>query len=672
MKGSTKLPAIAMIILIGFVLLSVWMIKLYIDEERDRDLQRWQDRLSVIAESKRRSIENWLTIQTGHLQELANNPLLQIYLSLPADGEAGSNEVLQGQLSHLRNLVMATARRAGVYTPARAVSASVDVGNADGLAIVGPDAVLRMSTRGFPGVTAEIRTALETAFNSGKVTVHDIYPDPAGAARLLIVVPVKPVQSASGNNYKGAVVGLIDPAGNLYDVVAEQWLTTSSDESVLVTGDEFSTTYITPLRDGFPMFHQVPASNTGNAANFAVTKPADFGVKTAYHGAQVLVTSRSISRTNWLLVQTINADEALRESSSHREFIFTVFLLVVFLLAITFIAVWRHASSVQLRKMTERLTARTDLLNAVTDNINDKLFMLDDADNLVFINKALAEETSSDTSDIRGKALKHVFSNETSARLLELAQTEDGVQVCELEVAGSVHLYHVAVATLNSGQYSTSRLFVLHDITHLHEAQQKHHRLLEGIISTLVQVTDMHDPHCAHHSERTRDVALSIARAMEIDSEQQQTLAMASLLANIGKLKLPRELLVKMEPLTSEEETQMHGAINHTVQMLEALEFDGPVVEVIRQKNEYLDGSGYPMQLSGDQIRMESRVLAVANAFVAMCSARAYRQGMPVHEVLDLLYAEAGGRYDRAVVAALMHVSEQHQEWASWRSVKEE
>jgi HD-GYP domain-containing protein (c-di-GMP phosphodiesterase class II) len=95
------------------------------------------------------------------------------------------------------------------------------------------------------------------------------------------------------------------------------------------------------------------------------------------------------------------------------------------------------------------------------------------------------------------------------------------------------------------------------------------------------------------------------------------------------------------------------------------------VVEVIRQKNEYLDGSGYPAGLSGDDIRRESRILAVANAFVAMSSARAYRSGKPVREALDLLLADAGQRYDRVVVAALFHVAESRPDWAAWQTVAE-
>ena len=667
-QRSNKAAIIASSLLVVFILVSVWLLKQYIDQERQRDLQGWQDRLSVIAESKKRSIEAWLNNQQQNLNELADNPLLQIYLSVDA-AEADLSEAQRGQIGHLRNLIAATARRAGVFAQAQAINANTQSDARDGLAIVNADGELRLATRGFPADEAELPVAVRKAFDSGRMVIHGIYPNRDNEPRMIMALPVKPVQLTGGKQFAGAVVAVINPENGLYDVVTEQWITTVSDESLLVKGDAFSTTYISPLKDGFRLFHQVPRANTDNAANFARDNIANFAIKTDYRSKPVLVTSRSIAATDWVLVQKINEAEALRESSAHREFVFTLFLLAVFIITVTFIAVWRHATSLRLQKTSERLQARTDLLNAVSDNIRDHILLLDHDNRLVFINRALAQCVGSGAGDIRGKSLNHIFSMETTQKLTGLAQSPpSGSTVCELEIGGELHAYHVSVVELASGQYKTSRLFVLHDITSLQQAQQKHHQLLEGIISTLVRVTDMHDPHCAHHSERTREVAIAIAQAMGLSAQQIETLGMAALLANIGKLHLPRELLTKMEPLTAEEEALMHNNINHTVAILESLSFDGPVLEIIKQKNEYLDGSGYPAGLSGDAILLESRILAVANAFVAMTSARAYRPGKPIREVLDSLLKDADKRYDRKVVAALFHVAELRADWAEWQS----
>ena len=238
-----------------------------------------------------------------------------------------------------------------------------------------------------------------------------------------------------------------------------------------------------------------------------------------------------------------------------------------------------------------------------------------------------------------------------------------------LEFNRKRHDYHVSIVALSHSDYKQSHLYVMHDITRLKDAQGRHNRLMDGIISTLAHVIDKHDPHCEHHSERTREVATAIAGAMGLPKERVDALSMAALLANIGKLYIPAEMLTNMEPLTEEEELVLRENVNYSVEILKGLDFDGPVIEFVQQKNECLDGSGYPKGISGDAIYQESRILSVANAFVAMTSSRAYRSGMPIKEALDILISEADSRYDRHVIAALFHVAENHSDWVNWQQV---
>jgi PAS domain S-box-containing protein len=403
-------------------------------------------------------------------------------------------------------------------------------------------------------------------------------------------------------------------------------------------------------------------------------KIGDFVVLPDYRRVPVLATARAIRNTSMILVQKIDVVEALAESLEHQQFILTVFLLVVFIVTISFIAIWRHATSLRLQKAKRRLEARAALLNAVGDSINDHIFLLDHENKLVFINDALARSLSIDNVDIRGKALNHLFNKEITERLLEIKPAKDDADVrnkeMRLEFNDKRHDYHVSVVALNHPDYKQSHLYAMHDITALKDAQGRHNRLMDGIISTLAQVIDKHDPHCVHHSERTREVAVAIARAMVLPRERIDALAMAALLANIGKLYIPSEVLTNIEPLTEAEERMLRENINYSVEILKDLDFDGPVIEFVQQKNENLDGSGYPLGVSGEAIHLESRILAVANAFVAMTSARAYRSGKPVKEVLDILIAEADSRYDRQVIAALFHVAENHSDWVNWQQVK--
>lgn len=674
MKNKSTLIASTLLIL--FLVASVWLVLQYAETERERDMFNWQDRLAILSESQKRTIEGWLNDQVGNLQELADNPLMQLYLSLKGSAGAADAETERGQFAHLRNLVVATARRAGVFSAGLSLSANVETAGNDGIGVLDAGGQLLMSTRNFPVSDEALERAVDAARERRRASVHGIYRNAVGQPRLIIAVPVTPVQvSGATSGITGYVVAVINPVLSLYTQVSQHWLATVSDEALLVTGDEHSTVYVSPLKDGHELFHRVSADNDRLAANFARGKPGAFGVRRDYRGVEVLVTGRSIERTGWTLVQKIDAREALRESRAYQSFVLTVFLLAVFIVALSFIAIWRHSTSLRLQRATERLAARTALLNSVGDNIREHIILLGEDENILYINRSLSESVGVPAEDIIGRSLHHILSIETTEQLLQLKRVEGRSdirgRVMQLCVADEDYFFHVSMLTLKQGDYKDAVLYVLHDITGLKRAQEKHSRMLEGIIATLVHAVDMHDPHCAHHSERTREVAIAIARAMDMSEDDIRALSMAALLANIGKLYLPRNILTKMEPLTAEEEALLHSHIEHAVEILRDLEFDGPVIDIIRQKNECLDGSGYPRGLNGDAIRAESRILGVANAFVAMTSSRAYRKGLPIEAVLDKLLAEADVRYDRNVIAALFHVAENRSDWKRWQVISQ-
>ncbi len=667
----------AFILLLLFVSSSIWLVFEYVSAEKQRDLDDWQVRLNIMAESQQRAVENWFSEKTDYLNELATNPLLQLYVSQSALVKNEKSETSRGQLHHLKNLINATANQAGVFTAANNIKNNEKNNINDGIAIVNERGVL-LATRYFPANDIAVEQAYKKVLKKGTAYISNIYD--AGITkkgsrqpRLIIVVPVSAVQPINKSDYKAAVIAVINPENNLYTLLLKKWVTTNSEESLLVSLDEKFVNYLSPLKDGLKVFHkQIKATGKNVIAEEIVAENiGDFTNALDYRRVSVLATARLIRNTTMMLVQKIDVDEALLESKAHQRAILTIFLLVVFVVAISFVAIWRHATSVRLQKATRRLKARAELLNAIGDSINDHIFLLNYKNKLVFINEALAKTFSIENIDVRGKALNHIFNTEISNQLLAIKPDVGNKTVRNMEMRLTFDNkrfdYHVSVVALSHSDYKQSHLFVMHDITKLKDAQGKHNRLMDGIISTLTQVIDKHDPHCTHHSERTREVAVAIARTMDLPSNRVESLAMAALLANIGKLYIPSEMLTNVEPLNEEQELILRKNIDYSVDVLKDLEFDGPVIDFLRQKNECLDGSGYPQGLSGEAIFQESRILSVANAFVAMTSARAYREGKPIKEVLDILISEADSRYDRHVVAALFHVAENHSDWASWQ-----
>jgi HD-GYP domain-containing protein (c-di-GMP phosphodiesterase class II) len=210
-------------------------------------------------------------------------------------------------------------------------------------------------------------------------------------------------------------------------------------------------------------------------------------------------------------------------------------------------------------------------------------------------------------------------------------------------------------------------LLVLSDVSAIQQANERNTDMLRRLVLTLVSVVDRHDPYSANHAQRMTEVADALARELGFSDQERSTLGLAASLANIGKIMIPVELLTRAGPLAPEEQETLQKHVDHGLELLRGLQFDGPVVDIIAQKQERPDGRGYPRGLAADRITLAGQVLAVANAFVALLSPRAWRQGLSVQGALDELMRGAGSQFDRRVIAALFHVVENRQNWSQWQ-----
>lgn len=669
MNFLTKYPARSGFLLITiFILLSVVFIFEYAQKERARDLMDWQLRLSILADIRAASIEEWLADRKNKLHELANNPSLELYLSQYRQYDS-KDIAIQAQLAHVKNLLQATSLRFGFSNKKlNSINTEQQTKQQQGLAILSDTGELLFSTGGFYNDLSQHKQQIETVLMTGQGTMLDIFKVDNKRVLYGFVLPVYPIQKTQKQQAVGAVIVLLDPAKNLYKRLKNVHVNTKTDESVLVRKAGLAIEFLSPLQGGVKILYKRPLKNM----HTVFTQQANLIIRNDYRNKKVLSLSRSITSTPWVLIQKIDADEALQESDDHQQYLFSTFFLISLLIMSVFIAVWRHGTSVRLLKISQNLETRTALLNAVSDNINEPIFLVDKQKKFVFINYSLAKSMQLDAQSIYGKKMPSVLGVQGAKKLQRISDEQnklDAEHVVTLTLGEKESIYHVSSVDLQRGEYKNGRLFVLHDITVLRTAQQKRDRLSRGIISTLVKAVDLHDPYCMDHSARTKEVALDIAHELGLKKLACETLEMAALLANIGKLFVSKEILTKMGVLTEEESRALRKNIPYAVNILKELAFEGPVVEIIAQKNESLDGSGYPEGLKDEAIMLEARILAVSNAFVAMASSRAYRQGRPIKEVINILLQQADIRYDRRVVAALFHIAENKKDWDKWQNV---
>lgn len=681
-----KNPALtALAVLVLLVLAGVWGIFSYVAKERDRDLQSWQTVLGVVADARFQAVDGWLEAQQGTLRELANNPSLQLYLTqiTAADTQVQGNSTAAAQAGYLRNLIVATAERTGFSNPEvqTTVRANIAPRQGNALALLDSQGHMMMATAGYVPdaglVAAGAEVAKQNAARIQSISLGN------GEPAVVFLMPVPSLQSAGENKAIGVLVGIKQARAELYPLLTRRSSTYHSEETLLVSRDGDSVVYLSPLADGSVSLRKRLSVTTPRLAEaFALASPGEFSAdKQDYRGTPVLATSRSFRQVPWVLVGKIDGEEALQESRTHRQFLLTAFLLTMSLVAAALVAAWWYGSSAKERKTAEQLRVKSrelekqsGLLRAISNSTPDMILIADDSQHFIFANQALGEATRLKPDDFFGKTLSSVFGVQAAQGfgqlLTKVQQTEQATSSLQtMEIGNQQGIFHATAVPIKLEHGAVSSvLCVARNMTEVQRAQQKHADLMKNLVRTLMRAVDLHDPYCAGHSERTAQVAVAIGRELHFDDKALEQLELAASLANIGKLFVPAEILTKVEPLSEQEMSTLKLHVQHARDILGGLEFEGPVVEIISQKHEHMDGSGYPNGLRGDQMLVESRILAVANTFVAMVSARAYRMGLTVEEALNNLLAPGNAdKYDRHVVAALFHVAENRAEWISWR-----
>ncbi|MCX5848534.1 MAG: PAS domain S-box protein [Deltaproteobacteria bacterium] len=197
---------------------------------------------------------------------------------------------------------------------------------------------------------------------------------------------------------------------------------------------------------------------------------------------------------------------------------------------------------------------------------------------------------------------------------------------------------------------------LIEDITLRKHAEKKLHQSLDSLkkavnttIQVLVSALEVRDPYTAGHQSRSANLAFAIAREMGLDKEKMDGIRMAGIIHDIGKLSIPVEILSKPTKLTNIEFSLIkeHSKIGY--EMLKDVESPWPLAQIVYQHHDRMDGSGYPRNLKGDEILMESRIMAVADVVEAMASHRPYRPTLGIEAALEEITKNRGILYDNAV-----------------------
>lgn len=248
-----------------------------------------------------------------------------------------------------------------------------------------------------------------------------------------------------------------------------------------------------------------------------------------------------------------------------------------------------------------------------------------------------------------------MFVSQILTQRIELLYNEVTVAVkrnfnYEIQISGDDEISHLAES------FNSMSKTMREHVEQIYETNEKLQKTFFEIIQGLITAIEVKDRYTRGHSYRVMVYSEMIAK--EIPYADCETVRMAALLHDVGKIGIPENILNKKDRLTDEEYEIVKAHPDYGYKILSNIEGFKQVKDIIRFHHERIDGQGYPCGMKNVAIPIESRIIAVADTFDAITSDRAYRKGKSVQEALKELQRVKGTQLDPQIVDIFVKVAE--------------
>lgn len=230
---------------------------------------------------------------------------------------------------------------------------------------------------------------------------------------------------------------------------------------------------------------------------------------------------------------------------------------------------------------------------------------------------------------------------ERAINRLQASIAESNTQTDEFLLSMSI-----GMSISQDGQVNLTRLFREADSNMYREKSRRGPEIRAMIIQTVVRLLEKRDHVADGHTLRVEEMCVRLAEAAGFSADRIDNIRLLAEYHDLGKVGVPDKILFKKGPLTVAEkrEIQRHSEIGHRIAL--SVSEIRPVAEWILKHQEWWDGHGYPLGLAGDDIPMECRILAIADAYDSMTNDRPYRSAMSHEEAIRELQHCAGSQFD--------------------------
>ena len=674
--------------LIGlFAFAAVWR---FAAEQETREKIVLQNRMAVVLNGRSDAISKWIEQQKDIVSALAENTSLRLYLNslsndlgLEAQGQQALKEFILPLLNDRANQNGYTA---SLVQPEFEIKANIRQQNHAGLALTTPEGQVIVATSGMPEVIRAVTAYLSAGANQEEIMIGP-YAGESGLPTIAVITPVFGIDGDENSSALGFLVGIRLLDNSFFELLLQPGEVTSTARNYLITKQNDAIQFIQNRKISDLQYIPDQDASLEQGGGLAFLNPGKLLQTIDHEGNNVLMSSVGVAGTDWMLARTINANEALGPVTARKRNILVISILGLISLTVIFTLIWRHGISIRLQKaiakqkiLTEKHEKLSAFMSVVTNSQPTEISAIDKDGNYIFVNLQKALSAGSSPENMIGKTPTAVMGRDR-ARFDELHCEEvflQNISISKIRDVGTEENpktiktdYVPIMIDEESDPNDTGVLMVREDITAIEQNRIKRELSLKSLVSTLTMIIGSRDPYSKTHAERVVMVTNVLSKELQIDETMSATAELAGAMMNLGKILVPRELLVKPANLTGDELAVIRSSMLKSADLIDNIEFEGPVSETLRQMQAHWDGTGKPNGLAGEDILLSARIVSVANAFVGMTSARAHRDGMEMRKAVQILMGDADKIYDRRPVVALMNYLENKGGIEEWNSFNE-
>ena len=682
MRRLSKTAILLVIMLIFAVSGSIWGAFAFVEAERSRSLQEWQVRLSIVADSRKGAVEDWLELHFSNLRELAENASLQLYMTQLALSREQGKDLDLPEAQYLRNLLAGAAIRFNFTPEFRAfeIDANVERPGTAGLALLDDRGRVVVRTPSMPPIEDRFKQEIKAALD-GRSSLIDIHVGVGGRPSIGFALPVFAMQETETTQV-GVILGIRPVGEDFHKSLFQPGISDKTSETYLVRRSGETVEYLTKLIDGSQPGQKILSVATAQLGDvWAMANHGGFSSGTNYEGEAALFVSRAISGTTWTLVRTVASAEALANVEDRLNAILIMSITVIFLITAAFVAVWKHGSSIRAsraaeesRIAAERFENLSKFMTVITNHVPSSIVAVDGETKYTFANEPAAREAGMTAKDMMGKTMSSVIGPtlaqplaEINARVManfkfSLDEKYDPIEARDL--AAEEHLLEFEnqdnskkiiqtqhVPLRGDIDYPPAVLLMITDVSQFTIQENRQRLILQSILEQISRIIDSHRTKSAGTSSFAAQIASRIAIEIGLKESMHDAIHTAAKLRDISKLigpNLDHFMDHKQQPDGSDYDKKITSA-----DLLELIEFTGPVSKIVKysyiQPSPGEDGS----RDDEEDINIAGQIVAVSNLFAEkICENESQSDNI---RTAENIYKTLSTSHDIRILASLLN-----------------